>query len=88
MVPSLQVLADRDRIGQVVSILIDNVLRYAASGRSLDIAASVAPGTVVLAFSDRGAGVPAEDLPRLRDRFWRADQSRARHSGGSGLGLA
>lgn len=85
---ALPLQADRDRIGQVVSILVDNVLRYAAAGRLLEITGSRAQETVMLIVSDRGAGIAPEELPRLRDRFWRADESRARHSGGSGLGLA
>jgi signal transduction histidine kinase len=84
----LTVSADRDRIGQVLSILIDNVLRYAASGKSLSIEASASINDVTISICDRGPGVALEQLPRMIDRFWRADDSRARHSGGSGLGLA
>lgn len=80
--------ADRDRIGQVLSILIDNVLRYAAGGARLEIEVEETASTVTLTVSDRGPGVPPEHLSLMRDRFWRADHSRARHSGGSGLGLA
>lgn len=80
--------ADRDRIGQVLSILIDNVLRYAAVGASLEIEVEQGAAGVLLTVSDRGPGVPPEQLTPMRDRFWRAEHSRARHSGGSGLGLA
>ncbi|SKB74155.1 Signal transduction histidine kinase [Luteibacter sp. 22Crub2.1] len=79
---------DRDRLGQVVSILIENVVRYAGSGRALTVRLSASSGTARLIIQDRGPGVPAEELPRIFDRFWRAEHSRGRHSGGSGLGLS
>jgi signal transduction histidine kinase len=79
---------DRDRIGQVLSILIDNAIRYAASGKSLRIKATRDDDNIIIEVSDRGPGVAQEALPRMVDRFWRADSSRARHSGGSGLGLS
>jgi signal transduction histidine kinase len=84
----LRVHADRDRVGQVLSVLIDNVVRYAPGGRAIDIAASHKGEAIELVVADRGAGVSEADLPRLSDRFWRADESRARNSGGTGLGLA
>ncbi|VWC98735.1 sensor histidine kinase [Burkholderia lata] len=80
--------ADRDRIGQVLSILIDNVLRYAADGKTLEIDVRYVPTGISIIVSDRGPGVAHEHLARMQDRFWRAERSRARHSGGSGLGLA
>lgn len=85
---ALPISADRDRIGQVLSVLIDNALRYAAAGKSLLIEVSSGPDQVAIRVCDRGPGVAPDLLPRMRDRFWRAEDSRARHSGGSGLGLA
>jgi signal transduction histidine kinase len=85
---ALVVEADRDRLGQVFSILIDNTLRYAADGGRLNIHASSDADQVTIDFSDRGPGIDPEHLPRMFDRFWRAEHSRARHSGGSGLGLS
>lgn len=84
----LRVYADRHRLGQVFSILIDNALRYAAAGKALDIQMGRDGGHVIVTFGDGGPGVEPAHLPHLLDRFWRADSSRARHSGGSGLGLA
>ncbi|MBN6151856.1 HAMP domain-containing histidine kinase [Xanthomonas sp. AmX2] len=84
----LEVAADRDRIGQVLSVLIENALRYAAAGKSLLIEASAEPGHLLVCVCDRGPGVAPELLPRMVDRFWRAEDSRARHWGGSGLGLS
>ncbi|KLD69896.1 sensor histidine kinase [Xanthomonas pisi] len=84
----LRVHADRHRLGQVFSILIDNALRYAAAGKALDIQMHRDGAHVIVTVGDRGPGVEPAHLPHLLDRFWRADSSRARHSGGSGLGLA
>ncbi|WP_221622384.1 cell wall metabolism sensor histidine kinase WalK [Burkholderia sp. Bp9140] len=82
------IVADRGRVGQVLTILIDNVLRYAASGKALEVDACGTPTTLVLAVSDRGPGVHPDEVHNMLDRFWRAERSRARHWGGSGLGLA
>lgn len=80
---------DRDRIGQVVSILIENAIRYAASGGVLSLRLTrEGEDGYALAVEDRGPGVPDEALSRIFDRFWRAEHSRGRHSGGSGLGLS
>lgn len=85
----LSVCGDRHRLGQVVSILLDNALRYAASGRSVEFRGGEASAHVVqIRVLDRGPGIASEDLARVFDRFWRADSSRSRHAGGSGLGLA
>ncbi len=86
--PGLALRADRDRIGQTVSILIENVLRYAADGKVLDITAHAEGTMVTIVVADRGQGMDAEHLSRAVDRFWRAEDSRSRHLGGSGLGLA
>lgn len=85
---ALLVYADRGRTGQLLSILIDNVLRYAAEGKVLEIGARRAGRLVEISVSDRGAGVGEDQLPNMLDRFWRAERSRARDCGGSGLGLA
>jgi two-component system, OmpR family, sensor histidine kinase BaeS len=97
------VAADPDRIGQVLRNLLDNALRYTGPGGSIVVLASLhsvpsqsptphsSPIThqfVRLAVSDTGQGVPAEELSKLFDRFYRVDKSRARASGGTGLGLS
>lgn len=84
----LRLFADRDRIGQVLTILIDNVMRYARSGKSLEIAAQGSSSAVAISVSDRGPGVAPAEIQHMLDRFWRAERSRARDRGGSGLGLA
>ena len=77
----------RERMLRVVADnLIANTVRYAGSGATLLLDVRAAPGSVVLTASDDGAGVDDEDLPRLFERFYRAD--RVRTSRGTGLGLA
>ncbi|MEA1028129.1 ATP-binding protein [Pseudomonas sp. N-137] len=80
--------ADRDRLGQVINILVDNLLRYAAGGGELSVMARRVEDQVVIEICDRGPGIEAEHLDSVFDRFWRAERSRARYSGGSGLGLS
>ncbi|MCF5466867.1 sensor histidine kinase [Pseudomonas syringae] len=84
----LSIMADRDRIGQVVNILMDNALRYSALGGELLIVARASARNIELTFSDRGPGFGPDNLEQVFDRFWRAERSRARYSGGSGLGLS
>ncbi|MBN2975746.1 ATP-binding protein [Pseudomonas sp. FP597] len=84
----LCIYADRDRLGQVLSILVDNLLRYAAGGGELNIMARRIEDRVVIEIGDRGPGIAAQHLDSVFDRFWRAERSRARYSGGSGLGLS
>ncbi|MDU8544083.1 sensor histidine kinase [Pseudomonas syringae group sp. J248-6] len=84
----LTVTADRDRIGQVVNILVDNALRYSAMGGELLIVGRASARSMELTVSDRGPGFGSENLEQVFDRFWRAERSRARYSGGSGLGLS
>ena len=79
---------DRTRISQVVANLLENAIRHTPEGGAVALTAeSGDPGMVRIAVSDTGEGIPPEDLPSLFDRFYRADPSRARATGGVGLGL-
>src|SRR6202008_4091538 len=80
--------ADREAIHQVFSNLIDNALKYAASGGRLVLGARRAELGVEFYVRDFGPGIPFEHLPRLFERFYRVDKARSRESGGTGLGLA
>ncbi|BCY10680.1 cell wall metabolism sensor histidine kinase WalK [Actinoplanes sp. L3-i22] len=78
------VTADPVRLRQVVGNLVANGIRYTPAGGSVTLAASEDRISV----RDTGVGIAPENLPRIFDRFWRADGSRSRTTGGSGLGLA
>jgi two-component system, OmpR family, phosphate regulon sensor histidine kinase PhoR len=82
------VVADPDRLAQVLGNLIRNAVNNTPAGGLIAVEADVEGGGVAISVSDTGIGIDAEDLPRVFDRFYRTDQSRARDSGGSGLGLA
>ena len=80
--------ADREAIHQVFSNLIDNAIKYAASGGRVVLGAQPAEYGVQFYVRDFGVGIPSEHLPRLFERFYRVDKARSRESGGTGLGLA
>jgi two-component system OmpR family sensor kinase/two-component system sensor histidine kinase BaeS len=81
--------ADPDRLDQVLSNLVGNALRYTPAGGQITLRAEAIQDGVRLSVADTGAGIPAEDLPFVFDRFWRGDRARTRlGGGGSGLGLA
>jgi signal transduction histidine kinase len=81
------VRADPGRVEQVLVNLISNALRYTAQG-SITVKTWQQGDMVWLAVIDTGQGIAAADLPHVFERFWRADRSRDRHSGGTGIGLA
>ena len=77
--------ADRSRVIQALSNLIDNALRLTPAGGTITISAARAQGLVEFAVEDTGPGIPPEQLPHLFDRFWQGSRE---HRGSSGLGLA
>jgi len=84
----LIVLIDPFRMGQVFTILMDNALNYATEGKVLDITLRDYQDHIAITFRDHGPGVSHEFIPLMFERFSRADSSRARNFGGSGLGLS
>jgi signal transduction histidine kinase len=82
------VLADPLRTEQVISNLVSNALRYVPEGGRVWVDISTGEKEVEISISDNGPGVPEADLPFIFNRFWRAEKSRSRVSGGAGLGLA
>jgi len=84
-----QIQADPDRLRQVVQNLVENALRHTPSGGEVRIALRDGNGDgISMVVADTGGGIRAEDLPHIFEHFYRADQSRARSSGGTGMGLA
>jgi signal transduction histidine kinase len=79
--------ADPERVHQVLFNLVDNAVRFTPDGGEITIAAHRHDGVVEVSVADNGAGIPREHLPRLFERFYRADPSRARGDGGTGTGI-
>jgi len=80
------VLADAERVHQVVTNLVHNALKFTGEGGRVSIAAESANGEVVISVRDTGIGIPRDDLARIFERFYKTD--RARSGGGTGLGLS
>lgn len=80
--------ADEDKIEQILVNLISNALKYTPEGGSIQIRTQENPDAVVISIKDSGIGISSEDLPYIFERFYRADKSRSRATGGSGIGLA
>jgi two-component system phosphate regulon sensor histidine kinase PhoR len=85
---TVQVNVDREAVHQIFTNLVDNALKYAASGGSIIVGARAKDSSVEFYVRDFGPGIPSEHLPRLFERFYRVDKARSRESGGTGLGLA
>ncbi|MCL4424909.1 MAG: ATP-binding protein [Firmicutes bacterium] len=84
----MSVLGDGFYLRQLFMILLDNAFKYTAPGGQVALSLSRQRGQAVIAVSDTGEGIPAEEIPRIFDRFYRVDKARSRQKGGSGLGLA
>jgi two-component system, OmpR family, sensor histidine kinase CiaH len=84
----LMVMGDREQLRQVLVILLDNAVRYTPAGGRIHVQARADGKEAVLTVHDTGIGIPEEALPRVFERFYRADDARNRQSGGVGLGLA
>jgi two-component system OmpR family sensor kinase/two-component system sensor histidine kinase BaeS len=83
--------ADPDRVEQILVNLLDNAIKYSLPGGTVTISVGAQPDaslSVLTQVRDEGIGIPADDLPRIGQRFYRADKARSRSEGGSGLGLA
>jgi signal transduction histidine kinase len=83
-----QVVADPDRIEQVVENLFANALRYTPVGGHIELHAKGDGDAIVLSVVDSGQGIAPDHVPFVFDRFYKADPSRARKAPGSGLGLS
>lgn len=86
--PNVAVRGDRAQLGLLLSNLIDNALRYTPAKGTVCVRLDATESRAVLQVADTGEGIPAVELPRIFERFYRVDKARARQTGGTGLGLA
>ena len=84
--PLLQ--ADENRLQEVIYNLLDNAVKYSRPGGTVFLRAEVENDRVRISVADQGVGIPEADLPRIFERFYRADKARSRELGGTGLGLS
>jgi two-component system phosphate regulon sensor histidine kinase PhoR len=80
------VIADISQIQLVLTNMVHNAIKFTSPGGDINVSANVDESEVVISIKDNGIGIPADDLPRIFERFYKAD--RARSGGGTGLGLA
>ena len=85
--PGLPVIADRNRLRQVLVNLLDNAIKYTPGGGHVEISAQTHGNEVVVTVKDTGAGIPAEEIPRIWERLYRGDKSRSQRGLGLGLSL-
>lgn len=83
-----EILADRDRIEQVVVNILTNALKYTPNDGSIMIRISKKGKSILFEVEDTGIGIPQRDIGRIFERFYRVDKARSREMGGTGLGLA
>jgi two-component system OmpR family sensor kinase len=86
--PSGTVVADADRITQVIRNLVRNAIDHTSPGGSIRVAATPMAGSLRISVTDDGPGIPPSERDRIFARFYRADSARDRATGGTGLGLA
>jgi len=85
---SCPIAGDYGALRRMFLILLDNAVKYTADGGSIRVTVRSEDGTAIVEVRDTGVGIPAEDLPHIFERFYRADKQRSRDSGGAGLGLS
>ena len=83
-----QVIADNDGLFQIFRNLYENALRYTSPDGAIRVEIRAEEGFAHVGVSDSGSGIPEAALPRIFERFYRADPARSRAEGGTGLGLA
>lgn len=84
----IYVLAARDQLKQIILNLVANAITYTPEKGQVTVKINEHAGEVCLIVQDNGIGIPAEDLQRIFERFYRVDQARSRNAGGTGLGLS
>ena len=84
----LKILGDSRQLASALNNLIDNAVKYSEAGQAVNLDATPADEYVAITVADRGAGIPAKDVDRVFERFYRVDRARSRGTGGTGLGLS
>lgn len=84
--PELDVVGDRDRLARAVRNLVDNAIKFTPEGGQIVVSARKASECITIEVTDTGDGIPSGEIPRLFERFYRADKAR-RREGGTGIGL-
>jgi two-component system sensor histidine kinase SenX3 len=85
---TLTILGDRRQLVSAIHNLLDNATKYSEPGSTVEVLTRLVGGNVEIAVRDHGMGIPARDLERIFERFYRVDRARSRETGGTGLGLA
>ena len=80
--------SNRDKLEQVIINIVSNAIKYTSEGGKIDVISGRLYNDAFIKVVDNGIGIPAENLPRIFDRFYRVDKARSRDTGGTGLGLA
>lgn len=83
----MTVFADKDKISQVIINLLSNAQKYTPQGGIVEVAIKGTYDVIEISIKDTGYGIPSEDIPHIFERFYRADKSRNRLTGGAGIGL-
>ncbi|UOE52075.1 PAS domain S-box protein [Mucilaginibacter sp. SMC90] len=83
----VQVNADREKIGSVISNLISNAVKYSPKRKEIEVKCAMVNGFAQISVKDEGMGVDAQDLPRIFDRYYRVESNHTRHISGFGIGL-
>lgn len=86
--PQFQLEADRRLIKQMLRAIVDNSIKYSPEGSAIDISYTMSNKNAIIEISDKGIGIPKDELAHIFDRFYRVDKARTRSIGGMGLGLS
>lgn len=83
-----EINTDPELLKKAITNLLDNAIKYTPEGGKIEVITKTQDNNLFVTVKDNGIGIPAEDLPRIFERFYRVDKSRSREMGGTGLGLA